>query len=92
MSKSTFSDGIAAGVPKEVVVAQKYGEYIEVGPYSTISSIELSNCGIVYAKHYPYELCAMVKGRGSTPEDEKRFILILKDISRMVYHYIDAGT
>jgi hypothetical protein len=82
MSQSTFTQGIAAGVPTGVVVAQKYGEHIDTDKAGT-QIVELHNCGIVYAKDAPYALCIMTKGT-----DVNQLITILKDISGVVYGYI----
>ena len=95
MSQSTFQKGISAGVPSNVVTSQKYGEYVDTdttGKY--ITAIELSNCGIIYAQDNPYELCVMTKspysGNGSV--DEQRLTSILKDVSSIVYSYVDSNS
>ena len=44
MSKSTYMDGIVAGVPKGIVVAHKFGERA----YDTIQEKQLHDCGVIY--------------------------------------------
>jgi len=87
MSKSTYNDGIYAGVPSNIVVAEKYGERVDTDSSGkNISSVELSNCGIVYATS-PYTLCVMTKGQN----DPKNLASIIKDISGIVYNYVSLG-
>ncbi len=49
LSKSTFTDGIVAGVPHGTVVAHKYGQHIAGSASTSSNQIELSDCGIVYS-------------------------------------------
>jgi len=91
LSKSTYHDGIYAGVPSGVEVAQKYGESLDVDPQTKeVTATYLHNCGIVYAKAYPYTLCIMTKAKGLT--DHKQQAAIIKDISAMVYKYVNSGS
>ncbi len=55
----TFSDyrkGLVAGVPKDVLVAHKFGER------RIDESTQLHDCGIVYNEQKPYLLCVMTRG------------------------------
>ena len=81
MAQSTFKDGISAGIPSNVVVAQKYGERVS-GNGDNIDSIELHDCGVVYAPNRPYAICIMTKGK-----DLAKLTSIIKDISGIVYNY-----
>jgi beta-lactamase class A len=91
MSKSTYKDGISAGVPADVVVAQKYGEDIDINPQGNqVTGIELHNCGIVYAKVTPYTICVMTKSNGVV--DQKQLASIIKGISNIVYHYVNSNS
>jgi beta-lactamase class A len=95
LSKSTFYDGISAGVPKDVSTAQKYGEFVDTdASQKNVSAVELSNCGIIYAPNNPYELCVMTKGAydGKGQADEQRLASIIKDISGIVYKYATANS
>lgn len=84
MAKSTYKDGLAAGLPGNVPVAQKYGERVE-GSDGNIQSVELHNCGIVYAPNHPYVICIMTKGK-----DINKLTGIIKDISSLVYNNLSA--
>ncbi len=57
LSKSTFQDGLVAGVPASVPVAHKYGER----GFSNSSKKQLHDCGIVYAPGSPYLICVMTQ-------------------------------
>ncbi len=61
LSQATFADGIVAGLPKDVVVSHKYGEYV-VHQGNQVQQVELHDCGIVYHTKSPYLLCIMTKG------------------------------
>jgi beta-lactamase class A len=79
LSKTTFADGLAAGVPAGVAIAHKYGEYA-LAQNNIIRQIELHDCGIIYYPKNPYLLCVMTKGNNL--DNLKRTI---KNISSLVY-------
>jgi len=83
MSQSTYKDGISAGVPQGIEVAQKYGERID-GTTSNVQAVELHDCGIVYAKT-AYSICVMTKG-----EDVGKLTEAIKNISAIVYGYVSS--
>jgi hypothetical protein len=90
LSKTTYHDGIYAGVPSGVIVAQKYGEAVDTDPTSEeIVGTDLHDCGIIYAKTYPYTLCIMTKAKGLVAQ--KQLASIIKDISAIVYSYVSSG-
>jgi beta-lactamase class A len=78
LSKTTFKDGVAAGLPANVQVAHKYGER---GVYedNRLVAVELHDCGLVYAET-PYNICIMTKG-----SDENVLAGVIRDISAAVY-------
>ncbi len=78
LTKSDFTQGLVAGVPRDVVVAHKFGEAVKNGER------QLHDCGIVYYPNHPYLLCVMT--RGKTVENLADAI---KDISHLVYEEID---
>lgn len=80
LARSTFTEGIAAGVPKDIVVAHKFGTREIEGQ---AGSKQLHDCGIVYAKNSPYILCVMTQG-----DDYSKLSAVIKDISALVYSYI----
>ncbi|MDP3645974.1 MAG: serine hydrolase, partial [bacterium] len=79
LSKTTYTDGLVAGLPSEVVVAHKYGER---GIYENKRPVglELHDCGIVYVPGNPYYLCIMTKG-----DDTAALTNVIKKISAMIY-------
>lgn len=78
--KSDFELGIPSGVPKDVVIAHKFGERrnLENG------TVQFHDCGIVYYKERPYLLCVMTYGR-----DLKELNAIVEQISEITYETID---
>lgn len=75
LSVTDFSDGIASGVPKDVVVAHKFG-FLDIAE----NQRQLHDCGIVYEEHTPYLLCIMTRGK-----DAPTLISIISTISESVY-------
>jgi beta-lactamase class A len=55
--RTAFRDGLVAGVPEGVRVANKFGERVDDGV------TKLHDCGIVYHPARPYVLCVMSEGR-----------------------------
>ncbi len=79
LSKTTFQDGIVAGLPESMTVSHKFGEYVNI-ENNQIKNIELHDCGIVYYPSYPYLLCIMTKGNNL---DQLKSTI--KEISSTVY-------
>lgn len=81
MAKTSFSEGIAGGVPDEVSVAHKFGERKALDPKTGVEiSSELHDCGIVYKPDHPYILCVMTEGRSYND-----LTMIIAEISKQVY-------
>jgi len=83
MSQSTYKDGISAGVPTSVAVAQKYGERVDTSS-DKVQAVELHDCGIVYAKS-PYSVCIMTKG-----DNLGNLTAAIKNISSITYNYVNS--
>lgn len=81
LSRSAFVKGIAAGVPRGVTVASKFGErtHKEGGEKK-----QLHDCGIVYHSRTPYLLCAMTRGKSY-----EGLLATLREISSLVYQSVD---
>lgn len=79
LAQSQFKDGLVAGIPANIMVAHKFGEYED----STVE--ELHDCGIVYYPNHPYVLCIMTKG-----SDVEQLAPVIKGISALVYSEIDS--
>jgi len=75
LSKTTFKEGLAGGIPENIAIAHKYGENFE----SDTRQAELHDCGIIYTEN-PYLLCIMTKGK--TLDGLKATI---REISSIVY-------
>jgi beta-lactamase class A len=71
--RTEFRDGIVAGVPPGVAVADKFGERNDDGV------VQLHDCGIVYMPQRPYVLCMMTEGTAFA--DLAR---VIADVSRLV--------
>lgn len=74
LSETDFNNGIPAGVPRDVAVSHKIGEWASDG--------SVHDCGIVYAKK-PYILCIM--SRDTTLEEGNR---VITEISKKVYDFV----
>lgn len=82
LSKTTFTQGLVAGVPSGTVVSHKFGERTITSP-SAAPIRELSDCGIIYAPNDPYLLCVMTKGTDFT-----KLQSIIGDISNIAWKSI----
>ena len=75
--KTNFTEGIRKPLPKNIRVADKFGErYIEGN-----IKYQLHNCGIIYYPDRPYLLCVMTEGK-----DYERLKKMLQEISQLIYH------
>lgn len=81
LSKTTFTEGIVAGVPEGTVVSHKFGERTLMSTNGQIK--ELHDCGIIYAPNDPYLLCVMTKGT-DFPALQKT----ISDISRLAWQSV----
>ena len=76
MTRSTFTEGIVAGIPSDIPVAHKFGTR-----ENAASGIrQLHDCGIIYVPNNPYILCAMTQGA-----DYTKLAGFIKEISALVY-------
>lgn len=86
LAKSTFKDGLVAGVPETILVAHKFGTYEFEERHNGVSvpAQQLHDCGVVYHERNPYIFCLMTKGK-----DEQTLFKIISHVSKMVYDYQD---
>jgi len=61
LSKTNFTSGIVAPIPKSVSVAHKFGERKYTDLYGNVIT-QLHDCGIVYYPNRPYLVCVMTQG------------------------------
>jgi beta-lactamase class A len=88
LTKSSFKDGIVAGIPKDILVAHKYGMY-EFPEFSKgVSRLvqQVHDCGVVYHSDRPYIVCFMTKGK-----DQATLFRIIAHVSEMVYQDQENG-
>lgn len=79
LSRSSFKDGIEAGIPDNVLVSHKFGEQR--------NGIEqqLHDCGLVYYIPNPYILCVMTKG-----SDIQELEKVIAQVSKELYEEIQT--
>jgi beta-lactamase class A len=76
-----FPYGIIAGVPKNLKVANKFGERA----FLNSPMKQLHDCGIVYYPGNPYLICVMTRGTDYIKQSDA-----IKTISQMVYEEVDS--
>ena len=79
LTRSSFTNGIVAGVPAGITVAHKFGER-SLGE----GVRQLHDCGIIYYPKRPYVLCVMTRG-----SDFEKQANVISNISRIVWDEID---
>ncbi|MFA5134368.1 MAG: serine hydrolase [Patescibacteria group bacterium] len=80
LSQSSFTYGLAAGLPDTIKVASKFGV---VGAESS-GTKQLHDCGIVYYPSHPYLLCIMTRG-----ENMDELTSAIGSISKTTFEEID---
>lgn len=81
LSQTDFANGLRLGVPKDIVIAHKFGEV------DSEAEIQLHDCGIIYYPKRPYLLCVMTKGN-----DAIKLAKVIKDVSKATYDEIQTKT
>jgi len=86
LSKSTFRQGMAAGVPPNIDIASKHGERMTaaVGDSEEQLVYQFHEFGIIYHPNRPFLLGIMARG-----DDVDQLEKILRDITRLVYEEVD---
>ncbi len=84
-TRSTFRDGLVAGVPEQVLVAHKFGIHPLRRP-GTQERWLLHDAGIVYHPRRPYLLCVMTVGC-----DRAALQRSIASISALVWDKVDAS-
>jgi len=75
--QSDFKDGLTAELPKDMKVAQKFGER-KIGEID-----QIHDCGIIYYPQKPYLLCVMTRGTDFNVQSK-----VISDISKIVFDNI----
>lgn len=84
LAQSTFTQGIAAGIPEGVKVAHKFGEGTGTNANGAIMTYTLNDCGIVYKLDQPFILCVMTEG-----SDFSLMESVIQNIAKSVYAVSD---
>ena len=79
LARTTYKDGLVAGVPEGTAVAHKFGEHV-IAENGAPKGEELHDCGIIYKPGQPYLLCVMT--RAKTLEAATS---VVSAISKLVY-------
>jgi beta-lactamase class A len=80
LKESDYKEGLIAGIPSNISVAHKFGEFALQGDKPVR---QLHECGIVYYPKNPYLLCVMTDG-----DDFSEQSLLIKKISEAVYQEV----
>lgn len=83
LSKVEFENGIRKPIPKDIIIANKFGERIFENPDGK-NLKQLHDCGIIYHPFNPYLLCVMTRGN-----DLKKQEKVIQDISEITYRNIN---
>ncbi len=75
LTESEFNKGIVGGLPRNTVVAHKFGESGELG-----REVQLHDCGIVYFPEHPYLICIMTRG-----QDFEHLEQVIEGLSNIAY-------
>lgn len=78
LSRSEYDRGITAGLPTDMVVANKFGIREENEEIK-----QLHDCGIVYSANNPYMICLMSRGNFITKLEDS-----IKEISKLIYQEV----
>lgn len=79
LTKTKFSDKLAAGVPPQIPVAHKIGDF-----EAKDGTQGFRDCGIVYEPRRPYILCMFSAGDEQTARER------MKLVSQTVYKYVSS--
>ncbi len=82
--RSTFREGLVAGLPRQTKASHKFGEFI--GELGGKLVTQLHDCGVIYAPKGPYVLCVMTRG-----DDIATLSKVVAEVSRIVYDGLDEA-
>lgn len=85
LSKTEFSNGITAKLPKNLTIAHKFAERTLVNGDNSVALEQIHECGLVYLKD-PYILCILTEGDNYEYLEE-----VIRDISLNIYNEL-SGT
>ncbi len=82
LGEAEFKDGLVAGVPSNIKVAHKFGQYTNTAN-GAVTSVEAHDCGIIYDLDSPYLLCVMTRGK-----DTAQLENIIANVSQITYQFM----
>lgn len=86
LSRTTYTNGLDAGVPEGTTIVHKYGEHVVSSDRETPEGIELHDCGIVYHPKQHYLLCIMTNAPALETAQQ-----LIGEISKTVYDAADKN-
>lgn len=91
LSDTVYKEGLSRGIPKDIVIAHKFGErsYVDFPDEKQtpdIDNIQLHDCGIIYYPSKPYILCVMTRGSDFKIQEEA-----ISKISRFFYSQVSKN-
>lgn len=86
LSRSSFKNGMAAGVPSDITVANKAGERSVAGPGEE-ELLQLHEFGIIYHPRRPFLLGITARGT-----DHEQLADVIRDITSLVFREVDEQT
>ncbi len=78
LSQITYKGGLVAGMPKDIVVAHKFGER----GFDGKTEVQLHDCGIAYFPKRPVLVCIMTRG-----EDMRKLQDNIRSLSATIANY-----
>jgi len=79
LTKTKFPDKLAAGVPSNVLVAHKIGDFVD-----SEGNEGFRDCGIVYVPRRPYVLCIFSVGNEQLARER------MQKLSKTIYDYVSS--
>lgn len=86
LSKSTFRDGMASGIPSNVDIASKHGErtIVDAKDGGAKQQYQFHEFGIIYFPNRPFLVGIMARGN-----DVGQLIKVVREVTRLVYEEVD---
>ncbi|MEI6842941.1 MAG: serine hydrolase [bacterium] len=84
LSQTDFTKGLSGGIPNNITIAQKFGEFTAKTTDGSVIKRELHNCGLVYYPNHPYLICVMTKGKDFSSLEN-----VISTISGKIFQYTE---
>lgn len=83
LSEANFNNGLKKGIPNDLKLSHKFGEYTGLNQNGQAVYRELHDCGIIYYQDSPYFLCIMTRGNNFESLEK-----VIQKISLITYEYV----